>query len=44
VSTSLNSPVVKLGQGVLQDGLQILLFDLVDMSRLSPKTEEVLEF
>jgi hypothetical protein len=44
VSTSINSPVLKLGDGVLQDGLQILLFDLVDMYRLSHKIEEVIEF
>jgi hypothetical protein len=44
VSTSINSPVLKLGDGVLQDGLQILIFDLVDMYRLSHKIEEVIEF
>ncbi len=44
VFTSINSPVHKLGQGVLQDGLQTLLFDLVDMYRLSHKIEEVIEF
>jgi hypothetical protein len=36
--------VLKLGQGVLHDGLQILLFDVVDMHRLIPTNAEVMEF
>jgi hypothetical protein len=44
VFTSINSPVHKFGQGVLQDGLQTLLFDLVDMHRPSPNMEEDIEF
>jgi hypothetical protein len=36
--------VLKLGQGVLHDGLQILLFDVVDMCRLNLMIEEVMEF
>jgi hypothetical protein len=35
--------VLKLGQGVLHDGLQILLFDVVDMCRLNLMIE-VMEF
>jgi hypothetical protein len=36
--------VLKLGQGVLHDGPQILLFDVVDVHRLNPTIEEVMEF
>jgi hypothetical protein len=36
--------VLKLGQGVLHNGLQILPFDVVDMHRLNPMIEEVMEF
>jgi hypothetical protein len=36
--------VLKLGQGVLHDGLQILLFDVVDMHKLNSIIEEVMEF
>jgi hypothetical protein len=36
--------VLKLGQGVLHDGLKILLFDVVDMHRLNPIILEVMEF
>jgi hypothetical protein len=36
--------VLKLGQGVLHDGLQILLFDVVDMHKLNPTIVEVMEF
>jgi hypothetical protein len=36
--------VLKLGQGVLHDGLQILFFDVVDMHRLNPTITEVMEF
>jgi hypothetical protein len=36
--------LLKLGQGVLHDGLKILLFDVVDMHRLNPTIEEVMEF
>jgi hypothetical protein len=44
VFTSINSPVHKLGQQVLRDGLQTLFFDLDDMHRPSPKIKEVMEF
>jgi hypothetical protein len=36
--------VLKLGHKVLQDGQQILFFDLVDMHRLSPMIEVDIEF
>jgi hypothetical protein len=36
--------VLKPGQGVHHDGLQILLFDVVDMHRLNPTIVEVMEF
>jgi hypothetical protein len=36
--------VQKFGQGVLQDGLEILLFDLSDMHRPTLKREEDMEF
>jgi hypothetical protein len=42
--TNINSLVLKLGQGVLHDGLQILLFYVVDMHRLNPRIAEVMEF
>jgi hypothetical protein len=42
--TIINLPVLKLGQGVLHDDLRILLFYLVDMHRLTPKMQEVMEF
>jgi hypothetical protein len=43
-STSINSPVHNLGQGVLQDDLETLFFDLGDMHRLTVKMEEDMEF
>jgi hypothetical protein len=36
--------VLILGQEVLHDGLQILLFDVGDMQRLNPRVVEVMEF
>jgi hypothetical protein len=36
--------VLKLGQGVLHDDLQILIFDVVAMHRLIPTNAEVMEF
>jgi hypothetical protein len=36
--------VLKLGQGVLHDGLKILLFDVVDMNRRNPTIPEVTKF
>jgi hypothetical protein len=42
--TNINPLVLKHGQCVLHDGLQILLFDVVDMRRLNPTIEEVMEF
>jgi hypothetical protein len=42
--TIANSPLNQSGQGVLHDGLQILLFYLVDIHRLNPMIEEVMEF
>jgi hypothetical protein len=36
--------VLKHGQGVLHDGLHILVFDVVDMHRLNPTIAEVMEF
>jgi hypothetical protein len=36
--------VLKLGQGVLHDDLQILIFDVVDMHRLNLTIAEVMEF
>jgi hypothetical protein len=44
VFTSINSLAHKLGQGVLQDGLQTLIFGLGDMHRPSPNMEEDMEF
>jgi hypothetical protein len=44
VSTSINLIVHKIQQGVFHDGLQTLLFDLVDMHRLSPNIKEDMEF
>jgi hypothetical protein len=44
VTTNMNPPELKLGQGLLHGGLQTLLSDLVDMHRLTPKIEEVMEF
>jgi hypothetical protein len=42
--TIINPVVLKLGQGVLHGGLQTLFFYLVDMHRLAPKMQEVMEF
>jgi hypothetical protein len=42
--TSINSSMLNLGHGVLQNGLQIFLFDLVDMHRLSLIMEDDIEF
>jgi hypothetical protein len=42
--TSINSSVLNLGHGVLQNGLQIFLFDLVDMHRLSLIMEDDIDF
>jgi hypothetical protein len=36
--------VLKLGQEVLHDGIQVLLFDVVDMHRLNLTIVEVMEF
>jgi hypothetical protein len=36
--------VLKLGQEVLHDGTQILLFDVVDMHRLNHTIAEVMKF
>jgi hypothetical protein len=44
VLTSINSPVLKLEQGVLKDGQQTMLFDLGDMHKQSPNMEEDIEF
>jgi hypothetical protein len=44
VSTSINPPVHKIGQGVLQDGLQTFLFNLVDMHTPYPNIEEDMKF
>jgi hypothetical protein len=42
--TIINPPVLKLGQGVLHDGLLTLLFYLVDKYKLTPKIQEVMKF
>jgi hypothetical protein len=42
--TIINPPVLKIGQGVLYDGLCILLFYIVDMCKLNPKIQEVVEY
>jgi hypothetical protein len=42
--TSINSPVQKYKQGVLQDGLQTLIFDLDNMQGPSPTIEKYIEF
>jgi hypothetical protein len=44
VCTSINPPVHKFGQGVLEDGLETLLLDLGDMHRPSLNIEEDMEF
>jgi hypothetical protein len=44
VFTSINSPLEKIGQGVLQDGLEILHFNLGDMHRETLKMELDMEF
>jgi hypothetical protein len=44
VITNINPLVIKHGQGVLHDGLQILLFVVADMHRLNPTIVEVMEF
>jgi hypothetical protein len=36
--------VLKLGQGVLHDGLQILIFEVVDMHKLNPTIAQLMEF
>jgi hypothetical protein len=36
--------MLKLGQEVLHDGLQLLIFDVVDIHRLNSKIVEVIEF
>jgi hypothetical protein len=42
--TIINPPVLKLGQGVLHDDLRTLLFYMVDMHRLTPNMQELVEF
>jgi hypothetical protein len=42
--TVTNSPLIQTGQGVLHDGLQILVFDVLDMHRLNHTIEEDIEF
>jgi hypothetical protein len=42
--TITSTPLYQTRQGVLYDGLQILLFDVVDMHRLHPMIGEVMEF
>jgi hypothetical protein len=42
--TNINPPVNQVGQGVIQDGLQILFFHLSDIHTLTLKIEEVMEF
>jgi hypothetical protein len=40
----MNSPLHKIGQGVLQDGLENLLFDLGGMHRPTLKIKEDIKF
>jgi hypothetical protein len=42
--TNANTPVQKLGQGVCQNVVQTLFYNLDDMNRASQKIEEVIEF
>jgi hypothetical protein len=44
VFSNANTPVHKLGQGVLQDDLQIRFYDRGDMHIPSHKIEDVIEF
>jgi hypothetical protein len=44
VFTSIILPLHKIGDGVLQYGLEILIFDLGDMHRPTLKMEEYIEF
>jgi hypothetical protein len=43
-TTNINLPELKVGQGVLHDGLQTMLSDPDDKHRLTPRIEEVTEF
>jgi hypothetical protein len=44
VFTSTNSPIHKLGQGVIQDDPQTFLFNMGDMHRPSQKIGDDMEF
>jgi hypothetical protein len=44
MTTNINLPELKLGQGVLHDGLQTMLSNLDDKYRLTPRIEEVMKF
>jgi hypothetical protein len=44
VSTIANVPLYQTCQGVFQTEFKVLLFNLVDMHRLSPKIEEAMKF
>jgi hypothetical protein len=44
VFTSINSSLHKIGQGILQEGLQTLFFGLGDMHRPTLKLKEDIEF
>jgi hypothetical protein len=44
VLTNVNPTVHQVGQGVIQDGLQTLFFQLSDMHILTPKIAEDMEF
>jgi hypothetical protein len=43
-SIIINPLVLKLGQGILHDGLQTFLFYMIDMHRPTPNIQEVMEF
>jgi hypothetical protein len=44
VSTTAQTPLYQIGQGVFQTELKVLLINLVDMHTPSPKIEEDIEF
>jgi hypothetical protein len=44
VTSNINPPELRLGQGVPHDGLQTFLSDLVDLLSLALKIEEVMKF
>jgi hypothetical protein len=44
VLANANQPVNQVGQGVIQEGIQTMIFHLSDVHRLNPKIEEDMGF